>query len=635
MAGPFYLAYVDEDEEFDPTVHNVEDEQIHSWVIEQNEGDFASLEIELENPRVGPLAAGKQQWVYFSWDKNWRPVGIWTPDIELLFKGRVVAVPSNLEEEIIQMTFIARASDHEDQKAVLADGLKERPYWDAIWFDPDKLNDPDNIFESRPALLYISPIDNSVDISHILNGEDGTITLNEDQIFYDNTTVNYGEVPLRVINLTATVSWEQAGSGAIDISSLFEFGGHNAIYTYTGAGLRDNWPKSGTNLGNGWEVDQGECLGNAPINAWSYKYAFTPGSLGDGILLGTFDPAIQASNAMIAAAGPDALRVVSPPWYEDVQPLESNWFISKVLFVPMWHMLPILTVRYEVERKYSEVLTISLRADVQDVMTDAAGQDTLNIVMSSSELTSPIDDYGDMPIGDVRRRTFFSTDRGEQTIEYLIALMRARLMARARCADISVETDLRTAVEEGVTLRKSIVLEDSRFPDGQVGGKITGYRYSLDGDDGAMLAEIRFGASVGRGGTIETVPGVGVYAKPGYMRSGYQREVGGHVVPFASDVAYVPINGLQANDDGIDMLTLNKNNIVKSLVKENSTVDQRAHIPHSAETPQDVFTLLNEVPTRFTLTMVPLTGGPFQTDYVVETTDLKIPRTINLEAGYV
>jgi hypothetical protein len=30
--------------------------------------------------------------------------------------------------------------------------------------------------------------------------------------------------------------------------------------------------------------------------------------------------------------------------------------------------------------------------------------------------------------------------------------------------------------------------------------------------------------------------------------------------------------------------------------------------------------------------MLPVTGGPFQTDFIVETTDLKIVRTINLEA---
>jgi hypothetical protein len=631
MSGPFYLAYIDEDDAFNPNAHNVEDEQIHSFTLSQEEGEFATLEIELENPREGALAPGRQQWVFFSWDRAWQQSGVWTPDIILLFKGRVLAVPSNIQDEIIQMTFIARPSDYQDQKASLAEMLKERPYWDPIWFDPDKLADPDNVLESRPALWHIDRTDNSVTISHILNGEDGTITLTEDDIFYDNTRVDYGEVPLRTVNMTANVSWEQIGADVIDISSHFAFGGFGAIYTYTGPGLRDNWPKSGANLGNGWSVDQGECLGDAPTPVWGYKYSNLPNA---PEIIFSFDEAINHTK-LSHNFGPDTLEVVSPPWYENVQPLLQSIFITKAMFVPRWHMLPILTVSYDVNRKYSEVLTISLSADVQDIMTDTAGQDTLDLSMSSSELASPIDDYGDLPIGDVRRRTFFATDRGAVSIEYLIALMRSRLLIRARCAEVTFETDFRTAIDAGVTLRKSLVMVDHRFPDGEVGGKIISYRMSLDGDDGTLIAEIKIGATAGRNGIIAAVPGDGVYANAGYMAHGYQRETGAHVVPFASDVAYVPINGLGANDDGIDLLALHKDNIIKTLVIENSADQQKASMPHSVENPQDVFDKLNEVPTRFTLTMVPLEGGPFETLFNVETTDLKIPRTINLEAGYV
>lgn len=631
MPGPFYLAYIDADDVFDPNVHNVEDEEIHSFTIEQDEGEFASLEIELENPREGPLAPGRQQWVFFSWDRAWQPSGVWTPDIILLFKGRVLAVPANLQDELIQMTFLARPIDYEDQKAALAELLKDRPYWDPIWFDPDKLADPDNVLESRPAHWHIDRATNAVTISHILNGEDGTITLTEDDIFYDNTNVDYGEVPLRTVEMTASVSWDQIGADAIDISSHFAFGGFGAIYTYTGAGLRDNWPKSGASLGNGWKVDQGECLGSAPQSVWGYKYSGLPNA---PEIIFSFDEAINHTK-LSHDFGPDTLEVVVPTWYENVQPLLQAIFITKAMFVPIWHMVPVMTVRYDVERKYSEVLTISLSADVQDIRTDVGGQDVLSLSMSSSELASPIDDYGEIPIGDVRRRTYFATDRGAASIEYLIALMRSRLLARSRCVEVTFETDFRTAIDAGVTLRKSLVMVDNRFPDGQVGGKIIGYRFALDGSDGTMLAEIKIGASVGRNGAIAAVPGVGVYANAGYMTSGYQRETGGHVVPFAGDVAYVPINGLLANDDGIDLLNLHKDNIIQELVKENSAGDQKAHMPHAVDQPQDVFEKLNEVPTRFTLTMVPLTGGPFETLFTVETTDLKIPRTINLEAGYV
>jgi hypothetical protein len=631
--GPFFLAYIDEDETFNPAVHNVVDEEIFSFVIEQVEGDFATLQIELENPRSGPLSPGKQRWVFFSVDKNWKQTGSWTPDIRLLFKGRIDAVPVNLQEEVIQLNFTARPTNFQEQKISVAESKKERPYWDPIWFDPTKIDDPDNILESRPELWYVSPTTNVVSTSHILNGEDGTITLDETKIFMDNTTVDYHDVPLRTIRMTATGSWEQSGTDAFDISQYFEFGGSGSIKTYTGPGLRDSWPKNGASLGNGWKVEQGECLGNGPQPVWGFKYGvFSRNIYDNGSELFSFDPAIQESISFLTQFGPEAIRVVSPPWYENVQPLLQSVFITKLLLIPLWNMLPIMTVRYETNRKYSEVLTIELSADVQEVKVDLAGSDTLELTMSTSELASPIDPYGDIPIGDVRRRTFFATDRGAQSIEYLIALMRARLIARARCAEVTFETDFWTAVDNGVSLRKNLVMIDGRFPDGQVAGKIIQYRLSLDGSDGAMLAEIKIGASVGRNGTIAPIPGVGVYANAGYAKSGYQRETGGHIVPFASDVAYIPINGLQANDDGVDLLSFTKANIIKSLVKEHSFTEQRAHMAHSVEQPSNAFDLLNEVPTTFTLTMLPVTGGPFQTEFIVETTDLKIPRTINLEA---
>jgi hypothetical protein len=630
--GPFFLAYIDEDEVFNPSVHNVVDEEIYSFTLEQEEGNFAVLEIELENPRSGPLAPGKQRWVFFSVDKNWRPSGSWTPDIHLLFKGRVDAVPGNLEQEIIMLSFTARPTNFQEQKISVAESKKERPYWDPIWFDPDKLADPDNVLESRPELWYISPTTNAVSTSHILNGEDGTISLDETKIFSEGTNVDYGDIPLRTVRMTATGSWEQSGTDAFDISQYFEFGGSGSIKTFTGPGLRTSWPKSGANLGNGWKVDQGECLGDGPQPVWGYKYGVFSANIYDNGDAFSFDPAVEESIRFLTQFGPEAIRVVSPPWYENVLPLLTSSYITKLLLIPLWNMLPVMTVKYETTRKYSEVLTIELSADVQEVKVDLAGEDTLELSMSTSELASPIDPYGDIPIGDVRRRTFFATDRGAQSIEYLIALMRARLIMRARCAEITFETDFWTAVDAGVSLRKNLVMTDSRFPDGQVGGKIIHYRLSLDGSDGAMLAQIKIGASVGRGGSIATIPGVGVYAKPGYMKSGYQREIGAHVVPFTSDVAYIPINGLQANDDGVDLLALTKDNIIKSLVKENSFIEQKAHMTHSVEEPSKAFDLLNEVPTTFTLTMLPVTGGPFQTDFIVETTDLKIVRTINLEA---
>jgi hypothetical protein len=61
MAGPFYFAWVAASEtSFDPNVHNREDEDVFGFTVEHSEGDFAGLEIEIRNPRVGLLAPARK-----------------------------------------------------------------------------------------------------------------------------------------------------------------------------------------------------------------------------------------------------------------------------------------------------------------------------------------------------------------------------------------------------------------------------------------------------------------------------------------------------------------------------------------------------------------------------------------------
>jgi hypothetical protein len=51
---PFYFAWVLPTETtFDPDVHSRYDEDVFSFVVQQGEGDFASLKVTIKNPRMG------------------------------------------------------------------------------------------------------------------------------------------------------------------------------------------------------------------------------------------------------------------------------------------------------------------------------------------------------------------------------------------------------------------------------------------------------------------------------------------------------------------------------------------------------------------------------------------------------
>ena len=160
MAKNFYFAWVDPNTAFDPAVHNVEDEDVFSFKISQVEGDFASLELVIKNPRVGLLKPGRKVWAWFSMDTG--------TVIRPLFLGRIVGLPTNLFESTVTLEFTARPTDFVAQKLALAETLKVLPYYDPIFISPESWGDPDVVLEGRTVLWHVDPITHVVTVSDIL-----------------------------------------------------------------------------------------------------------------------------------------------------------------------------------------------------------------------------------------------------------------------------------------------------------------------------------------------------------------------------------------------------------------------------------------------------------------------------------
>ena len=98
---------------------------------------------------------------------------------------------------------------------------------------------------------------------------------------------------------------------------------------------------------------------------------------------------------------------------------------------------------------------------------------------------------------DTARRSYIATPRGNQSLEYLLAVARAHLMKRARVVEITVAPKLERMPE--VTLRKNCFVTEPRI--GEALGKIIGYSIALDGSDGRINCEIKVGCTIGKGGT--------------------------------------------------------------------------------------------------------------------------------------
>jgi hypothetical protein len=138
----------------------------------------------------------------------------------------------------------------------------------------------------------------------------------------------------------------------------------------------------------------------------------------------------------------------------------------------------------------------------------------------------------------VTARSYFPSDRGLWSVEYLISKARARLRMRSRCVKVSWESPF----EDCLTLscRKNATIEDSRIPGGAATGKIISYTLSCD-KEGKMLGQVEIGCSVGFAGSVTAVAGTPEYVTgTGYVQSGYQRYDGGQYALSEEDIAYTP-----------------------------------------------------------------------------------------------
>lgn len=634
MAGQYYFAWVDETETAFLNAHKRFDEDVFSFQLHQAEGDFASLDIVLRNPRVGLLAPGRKTWAWLAYEHP-------TEGTKPLFFGRLVAVPEDLQLEQVQLSFLARPLDFAAQKLAVAETLKVAPFWDPIWFSPESRADPDNVLESRCELWHIDPRTLVVTSSNIVTGEDGTIAVDEGEAFYDSVRVRYGQAPARRVSVQADVSWDQKAKGSLDVTqaviqafALAQSGDWRLISSYTGEGLVNNWPKDGASIGGGWSVARGKA---EPIFFKRLPIQF---------------------EASWFLAGTENLPTGLP--FESFQ-FDSGFQPHGGLVFPLWYMKPTLQLSYDVSRRKGEVLSFEMEADVQSVVTDPGDEEVVRLKLSSSEVAEPIDYGGAKPIDDQRARSYFTTTRGKQSIEYLLMLARAHLLSRARCVFIDLEIPLDSAIAADLTCRKNMSLSDERLPGGIAAGKIIEFTMQFDGDTGAATCSVTFACTVGKDGAISADPGEPTWVEDDYVENEYQVHDGEVILPLAGEVGYTSIAGQAPDDDGIDFKKMNPNlggKLVKDINITNPAAEQGDAMPfHGPETtaqplgtwhqyylvevnngfrpdyePQKAIEALNAIPTTVELQMHDMLGGPFNTEYDLVVTDLKVPKLIDLEA---
>ena len=294
---------------------------------------------------------------------------------------------------------------------------------------------------------------------------------------------------------------------------------------------------------------------------------------------------------------------------------------------------------------------------MQHILTDPEDGEVLRIDgIKSVNLSETIGEGGAayIPMGDVRRRSYIATARGNQSIEHLIALARTNLLKRSRVVEITVAPKLARMAE--ITLRKNAFVIEPRI--GEATGKIIGYTLALDGNDGRIDCSVRIGCAIGRGGSAIAAGGLPTYAEDAYTGADYQQFTG-RIVLFDSSVGYAPPNA-NPNDDGINFMApltaedvIDQPLVVGFAGTETMAVSARAAIksfddslsistrassidPVAAEhalqgRTQAITNLLRVTQTKATFKLKSMTRE-FSTPYDIQVTDVKIPTGYDLEA---
>lgn len=581
----FFFAWVAPTETTFGIEHMVEDEKVVGISLTHQEGQFAKCDITVKNPRVGLLAPGRDQWAWLSYYEPENP----TAGVQPVLFGRIVGVPQQMQGNAIVMTFLARPADYDTVKRSLAESMKVAPYWDPIFVAEDKRDDPDTVLEGYTHAWHIDRVTHDVTASDILNGEDGLIDF-DDNFISSSLDISYSQPPLTAVKVSAEINWAQAATGTVDFTkqlvdafTLAGSGDGHSIKSLTGDGLMSDFPEKDDRIGGGWSF--GDC-----------SITRTDG-------------------------------VVVPEDFQQV--IMTNGTGS----FPVWAMKPVFLCDYDVSRNRQETLSFTLYADCQALITDPEGEDITEIKVSG-DADEPIDAPNTenplgLPIVDVRNRAYLPTERGRQSLEYLICLARGAILERARAITISFTVSFSDGL--ALSCRKNARIEDPRLPGGEAAGKIIGY--GLTAANGQMQANVTIGCVIGNGNTIGEESGTPVYVDDGYVDTGYQVYDGQTYMPVAGEVTYEEFGSILPNDDGVDFFVMDPATLVEQITIVNPLPTQRSVLGAFQSDINGAVNALNQVFTEVDGDLKVLKGGPFITDYPITVSDLMVPRTIDLEAG--
>lgn len=492
----FYFAWCHEDDSFDPGVHARQDEHLFSLEISGQEAKYPTACVQIINPRCGLLNPERRQWAFISGDRG--------HGIELMFRGRLLSISEQIEGETLKILFIAEPSNSKKILTELHQTLKIAPFWDPLFIQNERHEEPHENLEARAALYCWSRTTGKVTLSDYFGGQKTSILKNN--FFRDSLKIARTATPLAAVEVTVTANWTQRYEGRTDISRLLRSKfSEGLITTLTGSRLEKGWWREGEKLGrSGYWVTHSELREIQP------KYT---GAL----------HLYPAHSQPFWMSPYDPLNTTKKP---QLKRLKRSWY------------RPTLVLGWVYRQRRRENLHFKLEQKTQTVAYEAPQTRKLHLHLQGLVLTEDLHSWkpdwiysrgyrvvekgivyhcmrahhsrpsfaedqahwrllGKQPDIPLEKRcgSFFLTDRGRQAFEHALEIARAHLAATARAMTLSVKAPLEALWD--ISCDHTLKIEDPRLPGGKAEGKVMSYCLKVEGQTGRRWGEVTIGISVG------------------------------------------------------------------------------------------------------------------------------------------
>lgn len=254
-------------ETFDSAKHAREEEFcIRGNIYEQEEGDIilSGFEVEIPNPGLGVLGLGRTERYAVLSEKR-------VDDLTAveLARGRVTAVPTELGQQTLTLTFQCVPPNEDKVLKAAADALRagveenydpdapesEREFaesYDALYHSRDASDDPMSALAGRLEFWRWNRKTLAIERVNIHVPSANSVTHHIDETgFEDTLSVSLKNPPRAKTRLRVQTSWTQQAKGVQTYPAIYEH-----IETYTWQNLIENIPQAGTAVGEatGWHI---------------------------------------------------------------------------------------------------------------------------------------------------------------------------------------------------------------------------------------------------------------------------------------------------------------------------------------------------------------------------------------------